>query len=108
MAFGIKYSVNTFLIITVVCVFLMVLGFWLGNLRRYEKARLEFRPEGIIMCTQSGFIPMKYESIKKIKLSNIIYDKDKSHFYLIAKDNRKFEIQTDQDVYEGLAEMFPE
>lgn len=103
-----EYSVETFITITAICVSLIFIGFWLSNLRTLEKAQLDFHPEGIIMSSNSGYIPLKYESIKKISTSNITFKRDKSQFFVISKDNRKFEIQTDKDIYEGMVEYFPE
>lgn len=103
-----QYSVETFSLITLAWAILVFLGLWISLLRKYERAQLNFHPEGIIMSTTSGYIPLKYEHIKTLSTSNITFRNKKSQFYVIAKDNRKFEIQTTRDVYESLVEYFPE
>ncbi len=106
--FYVTYSALEFEALTLGCGALFIVGVWLKSRRRYELAKLQFLPEGIMMITTAGYIPLKYEDLKSFRVSDHSSDPDKTYFYLDVKDGRSYEIKADSEIYEGLIGVFPD
>lgn len=86
---------------------LILIGVLVQDAKRYENAKIQFLPEGVIMKSIDGFIPIKYGAIKRIPLSDFSVDRAKSYFYLHVEDARKYEIKIDSEIYDALLEILP-
>lgn len=90
------------------CILTFVIGILLWSYRGKKNAQIQFHPEGIILKTEAGFIPLKYHHIKKLPISDYTHPPNKTDFYIITTDDRRYEVNADSVMYEALIERFPE
>jgi len=107
-AFDIEYNNQELYLIIGICGLLMIIGLILDQIRKYENTLIQFLPEGVILKINNGYIPIKYNQIEKIPMSNFSFNKNKTTFYLLTEDRKKFEIKIDTEIYDVLIDTFPE
>lgn len=105
--------VNRNIYIVLSCsLFLVLFGEWLKGLRKYEKAELALKTDGILLSSTTRNIELKYEKIKKFKgVMNLVHGFSNIHklnFVIKTTDNEKIEIRSHTDVFNGLTDAFPD
>gem|GEM_PF-2805898 len=105
--------VNRNIYIVLSCsLFLLLFGEWLKGLRKYEKAELELKSDGISMTSLTKNIELKYDEIKKFNgVMNIVHGLKSIHkinFVIKTMDNEKIEIRSHSDIFNELTDYFPE
>ena len=88
-------------------IFILILGVTIIKFRNFKNATLHFIPEGIIIHSKIGFIPLKYKEIKYFKSINITNQDGTKEFVIETKDAREFVIKSKTDIYDGLINVFP-
>ncbi|MDT0294947.1 hypothetical protein ACFQ3R_05870 [Mesonia ostreae] len=92
--------------------FLVIFGSWLKGLRKYEKAELELKSDGISMTSLTRNMELKYDEIKKFGGTlNIVHGMKSIHkinFIIKTINNERIEIRSHSDIFNELTDYFPE
>lgn len=100
------YEQNFIFVISIL--FAIAIAGSLSYYRTFEKATFNFIPEGIIIKSRLGYIPIKYDEIKYFKGNGIPDSEDNTvEFVIETKRNKKYRIKSKFEIYEGLIEIFP-
>jgi hypothetical protein len=88
--------------------FLLLLIFGLSMLeyRSFSKGKLHFIPEGVIIESKVGYIPIKYDEIKYFKNIRIKEEDGRQEFLIEKLDGKKYRIKARSEVYQGLIQFF--
>lgn len=102
-------NVYYFILISVA---MLLFGEWLKGLRNYEKAQLELKPNGISLLSKTRTIELEFDKIKNFRgVMNLVHGLTNIHklnFVIKMTNNRKYEIRSHKDIYNGLTDYFPD
>jgi len=98
---------QNFLFFLIILIGIVIAGS-LSYYRTFEKAELNFIPEGIIIESKIGFIPIKYNNIEYFKSDGIPDSENNTiEFIIQTTDKKSYRIKSKFEVYEGLIQTFP-
>ncbi len=96
------------MIFVISILFAIVIAGSLSYYRTFEKATFSFIPEGIIIESKIGYIPIRYDEIEYFKGDGIPDSEDRTvEFVIQTKSNKKYRIKSEFEIYEGLIQTFP-